>query len=274
MTTYLCRTLCYAALRRHPQFIYRPLHTTVSSAPSSESPPRQQPQSTEKPNDDGDHTWNQSASSTDIREQLCETVLTKVNHHGWTTLAIDAAIKDMNLSPASSSLLPSGIATVSDYLDSKCNTLLAQHTHETKLTETTAPERASYAMCYRLSLLDPYHQFWYQAVALRPKLAANAVRNRLLLADEVSAFAHYNSPNFTWYSDRLVMVSIYQAAELYWLADTSPQRRNTKQFILTRLNIAHDIRTTVSSTFSNAMSLYDATISTASTVFRASRNSY
>lgn len=55
--------------------------------------------------------------------------------------------------------------------------------------------RAAYAMIFRLRLLDPYHQFWYQAVALRARTPRTALRNRLLLTDEVAAYASYNTPD-------------------------------------------------------------------------------
>lgn len=167
--------------------------------------------------------------STNLHEKLCEATLAKVSEHGWTAIAIEAALDDLQLSPASASLLPAGIASVADYLDMSCNTRLARHLfsleqyHHQKQqqpkpsTDTEAnsentehesdangkvdmfledaPTRAAYAMHYRLTLLDDYHQFWYQAVALRARLPREALRNRLLLADEIAAFANYNSPN-------------------------------------------------------------------------------
>lgn len=70
------------------------------------------------------------------------------------------------------------------------------------------------------------------------------------------------------------MATVYQAAELYWITDTSPARRDTSQFIETRLHNAHSFRTSLTSTYSSAMNIYDALSSTASTFLRATRNSY
>lgn len=55
--------------------------------------------------------------------------------------------------------------------------------------------RAAYAMIFRLRLLDPYHQLWYQAVALRARTPRTAFRNRLMLIDEIAAYASYNTPD-------------------------------------------------------------------------------
>lgn len=71
----------------------------------------------------------------------------------------------------------------------------------------------------------------------------------------------------------MVMATIFQAAELYWLTDSSPERRNTRNFIYSRLDDAHSAREKLSSSFSNIMALYDASTATASTLFRA-RTSY
>lgn len=69
-------------------------------------------------------------------------------------------------------------------------------THGTHEVPDESPSaRAAYAMVFRLSLLDPYHQLWYQAVALRARIPRTAIRCRLLLADEVSAYAKYNAPD-------------------------------------------------------------------------------
>lgn len=58
--------------------------------------------------------------------------------------------------------------------------------------------RAAYAMIFRLRLLDPYHQLWYQAVALRARTPRMAFRNRLMLIDEIAAYASYNTPDVSW----------------------------------------------------------------------------
>lgn len=164
----------------------------------------------------------------DLRRKIQSATLLQVGQHGWTSLAIDAALTELGLSPAAAQLLPAGIATVATDLDADCNRLLAKHLHELRshqviskgttssqssddVIENTGndstmndyipphgdspPDRAAYAMRYRLSLLDPYHQFWYQAVGLRPRVPRHSLRNRLLLADEIAAYADYNSPN-------------------------------------------------------------------------------
>lgn len=78
----------------------------------------------------------------------------------------------------------------------------------------------------------------------------------------------------SWYTDRAILAAIYQAAELYWITDGSNGRRDTSQFIQTRVNDAHALRTSITSTFSRVMNIFDATTSTASTIFRASRMNY
>lgn len=78
----------------------------------------------------------------------------------------------------------------------------------------------------------------------------------------------------SWYTDRAVIGSIYQAAELYWLTDTSKDRKKTKDLISRRVDDAHGFRSKVSSSFSGIMAFYDAASATTTSLFRASRNSY
>lgn len=161
-----------------------------------------------------------SKSQSSLRDALYEATLKRVPEHGWTSIAVDAALRDLNVSIASASVLPSGIATIAADFESLCNRNLATHVVSIRNSvdtdekddpieeksaaaeqqrelpyDDTPPGRAAYAMQYRLSLLDPYHQYWYQAIALRPRVARQSLSNRLLLADEIAAFAQYNSPN-------------------------------------------------------------------------------
>lgn len=78
----------------------------------------------------------------------------------------------------------------------------------------------------------------------------------------------------SWYTDRAVIAAIYQAAELYWIADASPGRRDTAHFVRHRLDDAHTVRTTLSASFERFMDLRNATITTAKTLLRAGRSSY
>lgn len=255
-----------------------------------------------EPNTSEEKHQQSNNNSSNLREQLCEATLKKIDQHGWTANAVEAALNDFKLSPASASLLPGGIAYVAHYLDTTCNVRLAQHLfslqqrhrdavsakeeqqvtndvedddkEELKEIFENASARAAYAMHYRLTLLDDLHQQWHQAIGLRVRLPREALNNRLLLSDEIAAFANYNSPSMAWYADRAVIGSIYQAAELYWLTDTSKQRNNTKDLICRRLDNAHSLRTKVSSSFSRVMNIYDAATATTSSLLRASRNSY
>lgn len=175
---------------------------------STTAPPSEEP--SEEPS---------SQSQSSLRDALYDATLKRVPEHGWTSIAVDAALRDLNLSIASAGMLPAGIATIAADFDARCNRDLATHlvsikdavdtdelddpTDESASAdeqrelphEDSPPARAAYAIQYRLSLLDPYHQYWYQAIALRPRVARQSLRNRLLLADEIAAYAQYNSPN-------------------------------------------------------------------------------
>lgn len=78
----------------------------------------------------------------------------------------------------------------------------------------------------------------------------------------------------SWYADRAVIAAIYQAAELYWIADSSPERRDTVHFLRHRLEDAHSLRSSLGKSITRFMNLRDATFTTANTFFRASRSSY
>lgn len=163
-----------------------------------------------------------------LRKKIQQAVLSEVTRYGWTSLAVEAALQNLSLSPAASAMLPRGIASVAADLEADCNRDLARHLHELQRVrfnfearaniagdkntaeslqkkdddqyalpphDDTPQGRVAYAMRHRLTLLDPYHQFWYQSVALRPHTTRQSLRNCLLLIDEIAAYGHYTSPN-------------------------------------------------------------------------------
>lgn len=219
-------------LRRNPYSFIRQFTTT--QAPPQNTPPeskeskditdikdnKETPRNPTKNGEQASSTKNEET----IRKNLYSEVLSQVPQHGWTSASVHAALASLNLSPASSALFAAGIASVAARLDADCNRQLALHLFERQMPYTEpqgVPEgqadgkekadakidsvnvvdeeepadRAAYAMKYRLSLLDPYHQFWYQAVSLRARTPRKALRNRLLLTDEIAAHANYPSAN-------------------------------------------------------------------------------
>lgn len=167
---------------------------TPHTPESPESPSHKRDSTAHKAeNEQARHTAQ--ARHTDMRARLHAAVLAQTPQHGWTSASVHAAVASLHLSPASSALLPAGIASVAAQLEADVNAQLATALHERGLADIDGqarqPERAATAMHLRLQLLESYHPFWYQAVALRARTPALALRNRLLLTDEVTAYANY-----------------------------------------------------------------------------------
>lgn len=78
----------------------------------------------------------------------------------------------------------------------------------------------------------------------------------------------------SWYADRAVLGLAYHATELYWLTDQSDGREDTWIFLNRRLRDSHQMRTGVSSLYSNFMTLSDATLGSLSTLIKSTRRSY
>lgn len=98
---------------------------------------------------------------------------------------------------------PHAASTKPSYVGANSDTSYVEHDDS---SDGSPAARAAYAITFRLRLLDPYHQLWYQAVALRARMPRTALRNRLLLTDEVAAYASYNTPDVSFQLCRNALV--------------------------------------------------------------------
>lgn len=245
-----------------------------------------QPRPPARPSHSTDEASSSKSYEAEVKSEakvaiLQQAVMRQVRSHGFTNAAVEAAVAELKWSPAAVGMLPQGIATVSAAHEMDCNRRLAEFLRDEDSSmqdedkvSNDAPARAANAMRHRLTMLDDVHPFWYQAIALRSRTATNSLHARLLLIDEIAAYASYSHPQVSWYSDRAVIGAVYQAAELYWLTDTSSGRCDTMHFVETRMRNAHDLRHGLSSSYRRVMNLSDMLTSTLSTIHRSSRSSY
>mmetsp|Transcript_60170 Transcript_60170/g.117970 ORF Transcript_60170/g.117970 Transcript_60170/m.117970 type:complete len:430 (+) Transcript_60170:61-1350(+) len=104
-------------------------------------------------------------------------------------------------------------------------------------------ERMVHVITLRLGFLEPYVGTWAQAMALglTPANAPTTARNLALLADEMCHTAGLVSTDARWYTERLVVGSVYQAAEVFMLNDSSTGFEDTKAFVRRRVLELHTV---------------------------------
>ncbi|KAL6751720.1 COQ9-domain-containing protein [Haematococcus lacustris] len=178
------------------------------------------------------------------QQQLLDAALPHVGLYGWSNGALEAAARDLGLSPAVIGLLPRGKARLVEHFMQQCNQQVAAQLQEqrSKGLLEGLPQRAilAQALRHRLRLITPHIDSWPQALACvaHAPHAPHALRLLSAWVDEVWALAGDTSTDLSWYSRRALLAGVYVSTELYLLTDYSPGFRDSWQALERRLDEA------------------------------------
>lgn len=177
--------------------------------------------------------WQQEASQREARRQLLESALKHVKEQGWTLAAVQAAARDLGLSPAIAASLERGPAELVEHFVLKSNEEFAAQAAQRKgdLENMRLKERIAQLLRWRLELTAPYVDSWPQAMALQalPTNAGNATKQLALLVDDIWHAAGDTATDYSWYTKRGLLAGVYTSTELYMLTDYSPGMADTWQ---------------------------------------------
>ncbi|KAJ1720104.1 Ubiquinone biosynthesis protein coq9, mitochondrial [Coemansia erecta] len=168
---------------------------------------------------------------------ILDHALTKVPTHGWTTAAVAAAARDLDLSPAASGLAAQPIALVSHFLTQALSFTL--HDADDQLHELATPHERLRLLCrIRLRQTLPLRDRWPEALALlaQPQNLPRATGHLMELASELCYAADVRAANLDWYAERSALAAAYLATELYLCEDRSPDSQLTWRFLDSRLD--------------------------------------
>jgi ubiquinone biosynthesis protein COQ9 len=203
---------------------------TVSTAPYPETPDVRT---------DIKSSSSSSSSSTaadddqvhDPRDAILNSALRHVQTHGWTAAALARGAKDNGLHSTAAGMFPRGGAElVEHFMQTALQDMRAACDAQGEDFALQRPEeRLKVAIEARLRALAPHLQSWPKAMALgvRPENAANTATALATLADELAKISGDTSSDATWYARRAMIGSIYVAAELFMLNDSSEDHRET-----------------------------------------------
>lgn len=203
-----------------------------------------------------------------LRERVLRAALRRVNEHGWTDAAIDAALRDLNLSPAmrscvrgddslkgkSSDLAGELVGYYEEELDAAFQASVVDESDALK--GMNSKERMKWLIQKRVEMLAPKLETWPRALvtlASSPYYAAATFRRRAALADFIAEAADVPRVDvlpesldaIRWHADRAVIIAIYSAVELHILTDSSKNYRSTWAFLSARVDEVSSARVDV-----------------------------
>ena len=161
-----------------------------------------------------------------------------VPKHGWTRLALEEAAANLNLPRTAHGLFRGEIDLVAFFVN-KCNDELgaaaaaqAIDEHETMREALKRTTRA------RLGLVLPLESTWAQGLGVLalPYNVPTALHLLHETADEILHVCGDTATDFSWYTKRGLLSTLYATTELYMLTDMSAGKEDTWRFLDNRLD--------------------------------------
>jgi ubiquinone biosynthesis protein COQ9 len=213
-----------------------------------------------------------SSSSESSELDECSVVLEAALGHvpalGWTPAALEEGARDMGLTHVIEDMFPRGGGELVDYFDTVCNSDLVDFLKQRAEEDSVkGPQLLEEAVEHRLRMIIPHINNWPQAMALKafPVNAPTALENLGLLVDDVWHYAGDRSTDFSWYTKRALLATIYTSTEVFMVQDSSVDFKETWKFLHRRMEDAD--------TFGKASKEFQGLVSGGVETFSAGLNS-
>jgi ubiquinone biosynthesis protein COQ9 len=187
---------------------------------------------------DSDSSSSES-SELDEPSVVLEAALGHVPALGWTPAALEEGARDMGLTHVVEDMFPRGGGELVDYFDTVCNSDLVEFLKQR--AEEDGVKLLEEAVEHRLRMIIPHVNNWPQAMALKafPVNAPTALENLGLLVDDMWHYAGDRSTDFSWYTKRGLLATIYTSTEVFMVQDTSVDFQETWKFLHRRMEDAN-----------------------------------
>ncbi|KAJ4834723.1 hypothetical protein Tsubulata_007679 [Turnera subulata] len=180
--------------------------------------------------------------------RVLQASLLHVPRLGWSEEAMIAGARDVGVSPAIVGAYPrKEAALVEFFMDDCLQRLIDRIDADQELQNLIPSERISKLVRIRLEMQAPYISKWPQALSIQahPANVPTSFKQRAMLVDEIWHAAGDEGTDVDWYVKRTVLGGIYSTTEIYMLTDSSPDFRDTWQFLDERVKDAFDLKKTV-----------------------------
>lgn len=187
-------------------------------------------------------TSNNIINSQTIESKIFNKSLEYIPEHGFNSICITNAIRDLQYPDSLTSLLTSsnkgtlGFQLILYYLKFQRSKLINEEILNPDSSFHKIPneyQRVSYLLNKRLQSNAPYIKKLDSGLAqlIIPYNLSQSLEELHNLSDDISYYSGDVSNDFAWYSKRFGISSIYVTSELYMLNDTSENFAKTNEFV-------------------------------------------
>ena len=172
------------------------------------------------------------------RDAAITAMLPNVPFDGWTPKALRLGLTAIGAPEDDAELLfPGGAVDLVTCFCDLADRQMEQAAAAMDMTDMRVPKRVRAIIALRLEQMHPHKE------AIRRALAVLALRGKIGVAtactartvDAIWHAAGDTSADFSWYSKRAILASVYTSTLLFWLRDTSEQDAETLEFLDRRL---------------------------------------
>jgi ubiquinone biosynthesis protein COQ9 len=172
------------------------------------------------------------------RDAAIEAMLPHVAFDGWSRRALRRALADIGASAdEAASLFPGGAVEMVETFCDLSDRRMECAASELDMTAMRLPGRVRAIIALRLAQNRPHREAVRRALSLLALHASAPVAGACTArtVDAIWRAAGDVSADFSWYTKRAILASVYTATLLFWLRDTSEEDADTLAFLDRRL---------------------------------------
>ncbi|MEM7170634.1 MAG: COQ9 family protein [Pseudomonadota bacterium] len=197
------------------------------------------------------------------QKKLLDVLLEHVVFDGWTQEAVQAAARDLALSPAElDALLPGGALQALQMFSAHADQEMLKSLQDLDLSQMKVRERVAAAVRLRLENLAPHREAVRRGLSCLA-LPQNGGIGLKCLYGTVDAVWHGvgdRSVDYNFYSKRLLLAGVFSSTTLFWLNDKSEGQEATWVFLERRISEVLKVGGTVGKTIGRLLALPDRLI--------------
>lgn len=170
------------------------------------------------------------------REALVKAALPYFEEQGWTTSALQSCCTEKKIALSDfHELFPEGVDDIITFIHEDMTQKMLEALEKVDLDALKIKDRVTLAVMTRFKLMAPYRRAFYAGRNDIIQRVSLATKTLFKICDAIWYAIGDDSTDFSYYTKRLSLATIYGATFTYWLSDNSKDFVNTAMFLERRL---------------------------------------
>ena len=174
----------------------------------------------------------------EIKDKIIITALKNINFDGWNKETILEGFISNKIKVEDYELLfPNGIVDTIIHFADMSDRLMIKEFKRTDNSELRTPDKIKQLLIYRFKILNPYKEAVRKSIAILalPKNSKFALSALYKTTDEIWRAVGDRSTDFSFYTKRASLASVYSTTKMSWLGSLDPDLSKVEEFIDRRL---------------------------------------